>query len=58
MIHTIDGGVTAPKGYKASGVACGLKNNGEKDLAVVCSEDIAVAAGYLQPTLSRDTHCN
>jgi len=45
MINTIDGGVTAPKGYKASGVACGLKNNGNKDLAVVCSEDIAVAAG-------------
>jgi glutamate N-acetyltransferase/amino-acid N-acetyltransferase len=45
MINTIDGGVTAPKGYKASGVACGLKNNGNKDLAIVCSEDIAVAAG-------------
>lgn len=45
MINIIDGGVTAPKGFKASGVACGLKNNGKKDLAVVCSDDIAVAAG-------------
>ncbi|HOQ36310.1 MAG TPA: bifunctional glutamate N-acetyltransferase/amino-acid acetyltransferase ArgJ [Acetivibrio sp.] len=45
MINIVEGGVTAPKGYTASGVACGLKNNGNKDLAVVCSEDIAVAAG-------------
>lgn len=45
MINVIDGGVTAPKGFKAAGVACGLKNNGNKDLAVVCSDDIAVAAG-------------
>ena len=58
MIHTIDGGVTAPKGYKASGVACGLKNNGEKDLAVVCLKTLQWLRGYLQPTLSRDTHCN
>lgn len=45
MINIIDGGVTAPKGFKAAGVACGLKNNGKKDFAVVCSDDIAVAAG-------------
>ena len=45
MINVIDGGVTAPKGFKAAGVACGLKNNGKKDFAVVCSDDIAVAAG-------------
>lgn len=45
MINIIDGGVTAPKGFKASGTACSLKKNGEKDLAVVCSDDIAVAAG-------------
>ena len=45
MINLIDGGVTAPKGFKAAGVACGLKNNGKKDLAVVYSDDIAVATG-------------
>ncbi|HOM01806.1 MAG TPA: bifunctional glutamate N-acetyltransferase/amino-acid acetyltransferase ArgJ [Acetivibrio sp.] len=45
MINIIDGGVTAPKGFKASGVACGLKNKQKKDLAVVYSNDIAVAAG-------------
>lgn len=45
MITTIDGGVTAPKGFKASGVTCGLKDGQKKDLAVICSDDIAVAAG-------------
>ena len=41
----IKGGVTAPQGYFATGVACGLKKNGEKDLAIICSEDIAAVAG-------------
>ena len=30
----IDGGVTAPKGFKAAGISCGLKKNGNKDLAL------------------------
>lgn len=41
----IDGSITSPKGFKAAGVACGLKKNGNKDLAVVCSEVPAAAAG-------------
>lgn len=41
----IDGGVTAPEGFFATGVACGLKKDGKKDFAIVCSEDLAVAAG-------------
>lgn len=45
FMNTIDGGVTAPEGFFATGVACGIKKNGGKDLAVVCSEDTAVAAG-------------
>ena len=44
-INVIDGGVTAPEGYFATGVACGLKKNGKKDLAVVCSDDSAAVAG-------------
>ncbi len=44
-MNIIEGGVTAPKGFYAAGTACGLKKNGKKDLAVVSSEDIAVAAG-------------
>ncbi len=38
-------GVTAPKGFLASGVACGLKKNGNKDLAMVVSKVKATAAG-------------
>ncbi len=41
----VNGGVTAPKGYKASGIACGIKKNGQKDLAILCSDDIASAVG-------------
>ena len=38
-------GVTAPEGYTAAGVACGLKKNGNPDLAVIYSEVPATAAG-------------
>ncbi len=44
-MNTINGGVTAPEGFFATGVACGLKKNGKKDLAIVCSEDSAAVAG-------------
>ena len=41
----IDGGVTAPQGFAASGVACGLKKNGRPDLALLVSMVPAAAAG-------------
>lgn len=44
-MRLIDGGVTAPEGYFAAGVACGIKKGGKKDLALICSEDSAAAAG-------------
>jgi glutamate N-acetyltransferase / amino-acid N-acetyltransferase len=44
-MHIINGGVTAPEGFFATGVACGLKKDGKKDLAIICSEDSAAAAG-------------
>lgn len=44
-MKVIDGGVTAPEGYFATGVACGIKKDGKFDLAIVCSEDTAAAAG-------------
>ena len=43
--HMKKSGVTAPLGYKASGVACGLKKNGNRDLAFVISEVPAACAG-------------
>ncbi len=41
----VNGGVTAPKGFKAAGVAAGLKKSGKRDLALIVSEFPAVAAG-------------
>lgn len=38
-------GVTAPSGFKAAGVACGLKKNGDRDLAMVVSDNPATSAG-------------
>jgi glutamate N-acetyltransferase/amino-acid N-acetyltransferase len=37
--------VTFARGFKASGVACGLKKNGRKDLAVVVSDNPCVCSG-------------
>ena len=41
----IPGGVCAPQGFKASGVACGIKGDDQLDLAVVLSEKPAAVAG-------------
>jgi glutamate N-acetyltransferase/amino-acid N-acetyltransferase len=46
-----NGGVTFPKGFKASGVYCGIKKNGKKDLAVVASVVPAIAAGVFTKNL-------
>lgn len=43
--ETVPGGITAPAGFKASGVAAGVKYIGKKDIAVVFSECDASAAG-------------
>ncbi|MDJ0662462.1 MAG: bifunctional ornithine acetyltransferase/N-acetylglutamate synthase [Crocosphaera sp.] len=41
----IAGGITAPKGFKASGIAAGLKPSGNPDLALIVSDVEAIAAG-------------
>lgn len=41
----ITGGITAPKGYQAAGIAAGLKPSGLPDLALILSEVDAIAAG-------------
>ncbi len=48
--HIIEGGITAPQGYLASGVSAGIKKKG-LDLAVVFSSQTASAAGVF--TLNR-----
>jgi len=37
-LEVIERGVTAPTGFKAAGVSCGLKESGNKDLALIYSE--------------------
>lgn len=43
----VEGGVTAPAGFLAGAVACGLKKSGRLDLAVLFSRVPAAAAGVL-----------
>ena len=51
--QVVSGGVTAPKGYKAAGIAAGLKSSGAKDLALILSETDAIAAGVFTTTQVR-----
>jgi glutamate N-acetyltransferase / amino-acid N-acetyltransferase len=48
--HVVEGGITAPQGYLASGVSAGIKKKG-LDLAVLFSSQPAAAAGVF--TLNR-----
>src|SRR3989338_6973295 len=41
----IKGGVCAPKGFTAGGMACGIKSNGKRDLALIYSETPCAATG-------------
>lgn len=45
MIEKITGGVTAPQGFLAGGLACGIKKKQKADLALIYSEVPAQAAG-------------
>ncbi len=44
-MKTISGGVTAPQGFKAAGLTCGIKKNQQPDLALIYSEVTADGAG-------------
>ena len=43
--QVVEGGVTAPKGFRAAGIAAGLKPSGAPDLALIWSDSDAIAAG-------------
>lgn len=47
----IKGGITAVKGIWASGISCGIKKTGKKDLALIVSEVEASAAGVFTENL-------
>ena len=51
-ITFIEGGVCAAKGFKASGVHCGIRNNvGKNDLALIVSDEPASAAAVYTTNL-------
>lgn len=51
-MKTISGGVCAAKGFKASGVHCGIrKNRTKRDLALIYSEKVANAAAVYTTNL-------
>ena len=50
-ITPAQGGITAPAGFRAAGVACGLKPSG-LDVALVVSDDAASAAGLFTTNLA------
>lgn len=43
----IKGGVCAPKGFLAGGIACGIKKTAKTDLALIVSKQPAIAAGVV-----------
>jgi glutamate N-acetyltransferase/amino-acid N-acetyltransferase len=43
-LKAIEGGVSAPHGFRAAGVACGIKKTGALDLALITSDVPAAAA--------------
>jgi glutamate N-acetyltransferase/amino-acid N-acetyltransferase len=45
VLERIEGGITAPLGFRAAGVACGIKSGGALDLALVASGGLSAAAG-------------
>ena len=55
MAHwqVISGGVTAAKGYKAAGIAVGLKPSGATDLTLIASDVPAIAAGVFTKSCVR-----
>ena len=44
-IVPVAGGITAPRGFRAAGIACGIKANGRPDLAVIAAGRPVTAAG-------------
>ena len=49
----IDGGVTAPQGFRAAAVTAGLKASGKPDLSLLLAPDGAVCAGTFTTSLVR-----
>ena len=44
QIKQMEDGVTAPKGFRATGVSCGLKTGGSKDISLLLSDKLCNVA--------------
>ena len=53
LYQQIEGSVTAPRGFKAAGVACGIKASKGLDLAVIASDVPAAAAAVFTTNLAQ-----
>ena len=53
-MKTVDGGVCAPKGFRASGVAAGIKEGSEdKDCALIVSDELCTVAGMFTTNIMK-----
>ncbi|MGE0360439.1 MAG: bifunctional glutamate N-acetyltransferase/amino-acid acetyltransferase ArgJ [Vicinamibacterales bacterium] len=52
-LTAIPGGVTAPRGFRAAGLHCGIKASGKPDLALVACDTDATAAGLFTLNLAK-----
>jgi glutamate N-acetyltransferase / amino-acid N-acetyltransferase len=52
-VTAIDGGITAPGGFRAAGVACGIKASGRTDLSLLVADAPASAAGIFTTNLAK-----
>src|SRR5688572_10059819 len=52
-MRPVDGGVTAPSGFRASGLHCGIKASGKPDLSLIVSDTPASAAGVFTINLAK-----
>ena len=52
-VRAIEGGVTAPAGFRASGLHCGIKASGKPDLSLIVSDTPASAAGMFTLNLAK-----
>jgi glutamate N-acetyltransferase/amino-acid N-acetyltransferase len=52
-LRPVEGGVTAPSGFRASGLHCGIKASGKPDLSLIVSNTTASAAGVFTVNLAK-----
>ena len=52
-VRAVEGGITAPAGFRASGLHCGIKASGKPDLSLIVSDAPAAAAGLFTVNLAK-----